>query len=187
MRDPSHFRANSRREREAWRLAILFHEFVWTQRSSLAGEGIGTSGMERLRRFLHPAGERKGILDTQRMHANAGSRHGNGTYSLPTTLNSQPNHTRRMSHTIRTITIIVPTIPIPNIAPPRGHIAHQGCPCRHDRSGFRLLSEQNQTDHRNGICARSVEYVVVLIRICRCTRVPPRPFGFPRKDSEGKY
>jgi hypothetical protein len=25
--------------------------------------------MERLRRFLHPASERKGILDTQRMHA----------------------------------------------------------------------------------------------------------------------
>jgi hypothetical protein len=143
--------------------------------------------MEHLRRFLHPASERKGILDTQRMHANAGSRHGNGTYSRPTTLNSQPNHTRRMSHTIRTITIIVPTIPIPNIAPPRGHIAHHGCPCRHDRSGFRLLSEQNQTDHRNGICARSVEYVVVLIRICRCARVPPRSFGFPRKDSEGKY
>jgi hypothetical protein len=60
-------------------------------------------------------------------------------------LHSQPNHTRRMSHTTTTITIIVPTIPKPNIAPPRGHIAHQGCPCRHDRPGFRLLSDQNQT------------------------------------------
>jgi hypothetical protein len=120
--------------------------------------------MERLRRFLHPASERKGILDTQRMHANAGSRHGNGTNSRPTTLNSQPNHVRRTSHTISTITIIVPTKPKPNIAPPDGHIGHQGYPCRHDRPGFRLSSEQNQTDHRNGIYARSVECIVVLIR-----------------------
>jgi hypothetical protein len=55
---------NNRREREAWRLAILFRGFVWTwtQRISFAGEGIGTSGMERLRQFLRPASERKGIL-----------------------------------------------------------------------------------------------------------------------------
>jgi hypothetical protein len=143
--------------------------------------------MERLRPFLHPASERKGILDTQRMHTNAGSRHSNGTNSRPTTLNSQPNHVRRTSHTISTITIIVPTKPKPNIAPPGGHIGHQGYPYRHDRPGFRLSSEQNQTDHRNGIYARSVECIVVLIRICRCARVPPRSFGFPRKDSEGKY
>src|ERR1017187_2082780 len=64
----------SRREREAWRLAILFHGFVWTwtQRISSAGEGIATSGMERLHQFLHPASERKGILAAPRMHAHAG-------------------------------------------------------------------------------------------------------------------
>ena len=143
--------------------------------------------MERLRQFIHPASERKGILVTQRIHVNARSRHGNGAYSRPTTLNSQPNHARRTSHTTTTITMIVPTIPKPNIAPPGGHIGHQGYPCRHDRPGFRQSSEQNQTDHRNGIYARSVECIVVLIRICRCARVPPRSFGFPRKDSEGKY
>ena len=66
-------------------------------------------------------------------------------YSRPTTLNSQPNHTRRTIHTISTITIIVPTKPKPNIAPPSGHIGHQGYPYRHDRPGFRLSSDQNQT------------------------------------------
>jgi hypothetical protein len=88
---------------------------------------------------------RAAIPSARRMHANAGSRHGNGIYSRPTTLHSQPNHTRRMSHTISTITIIVPTTPKPNIAPPSGHIGHQGYPCRHDRPGFRLSSDQNQT------------------------------------------
>jgi hypothetical protein len=81
---------------------------------------------------------------SRRMHANAGSRRGNRTYSRPTTLNSQPNHARRMSHTITTITITVPNKPIPNIAPPGGHIGHQSCPYRHDRPGFRLSSDQNQ-------------------------------------------
>jgi len=80
-----------------------------------------------------------------RIHANAGSRHGNGIYSRPTTLHSQPNHTRRMSHTISTITITVPTKPKPNIAPPSEHIGHQGYPYRHNRHGFRLSSDQNQT------------------------------------------
>src|ERR1017187_474366 len=27
----------------------------------------------------------------------------------------------------------------------KGHIGHQGYPCRHDRPGFRLSSDQNQT------------------------------------------
>jgi hypothetical protein len=45
----SHLRMRSHREREAWRLAILLRGFVWTQRSSFAGEGIGALGMERLR------------------------------------------------------------------------------------------------------------------------------------------
>jgi len=51
------------------------------------------------------------------------------------------NHARRMSHTITTITIIVPTKPKPNISPPGVHIGHQGHPCRHDRpdSGCRLV------------------------------------------------
>ena len=88
---------------------------------------------------------RAAVLTAMRMHANAGSRHGNGIYSRPTTLHSQPNHTRRMSHTTSTITITVPTTPKPNIAPPSGHIGHQGCPCRHGRPGFRLSSDQNQT------------------------------------------
>src|ERR1035438_8417257 len=63
-------------------------------------------------------------------------------------LNFQPNHTRRMSHTISTITIIVPTKPKPNIAPPSGYIGHQGYPCRHDRSDFgcRLI----KTSHYHG-------------------------------------
>ena len=121
------------------------------------------------------------------MYANAGSRHGNGIYSRPTTLNFQPNHTRRMSHTISTITITVPSKPKPNIAPPGGHTGHQSYPYRHDRPGFRLSSDQNQTDHRNGIYVRSVECVVVLIRICRCARVHAKSFGFSRKTSEGKY
>ncbi len=43
-----------------------------------------------------------------------------------------PPHTRRTSHTMSKITIIVPTKPRPNIAPPSGHRA-QGYPCRHDR------------------------------------------------------
>jgi len=60
-------------------------------------------------------------------------------------LNSRENHARRMSHTISTITIIVPTTPKPNIAPPSGHIGHQGDPWRHDRPGFRLSSDQNGT------------------------------------------
>jgi hypothetical protein len=71
--------------------------------------------------------------------------HGSGTYSRPSTLNAQSNHTRRMSHTTSTITIIVPTKPKPNIAPPRGYIGHQGYPCGHDRPGFRLSSDQNKT------------------------------------------
>jgi hypothetical protein len=148
------------------------------------------------------------------MYANAGSRHGNGTYSRPTTLNSQPNHARRTSHTTTTITIIVPTKPKPNIAPPGGHIGHQGYPYRHDRPGFRLSSDQNQTITRivemgsvrspacfawvtgfqslvnwkaRGLCARSGKCIVVPIGICRCARVPARSFGFPRKTSEGNY
>jgi hypothetical protein len=54
-------------------------------------------------------------------------------------------YTRRMSHTTNTITIIVPTKPKPNIAPPSGHIGHQGYPCRHNRTGFWLSSDQNRT------------------------------------------
>ena len=87
---------------------------------------------------------RAAIPSSRRMHANARSRHGNGIYSRPTTLNSRPNHRRRTSHTTSTITIIVPNKPKPNIAPPSGHIGHQGYPCRHDRPGFRLSSDQNQ-------------------------------------------
>lgn len=96
------------------------------------------------------------VPSARRMHANAGSRHGNAIYSRPTTLHSQPNHTRRMSHTISTITIIVPTTPKPNVAPPSGHIGHQGYPCRYDRPGFRLSSDQNQTMTRSSkwdLCA----------------------------------
>ena len=57
---------NNRREREAWRLAILFREFVWTwtQRISFAEKGIRTAGMGRLRQLLLPASERDGILAT---------------------------------------------------------------------------------------------------------------------------
>jgi len=54
---------------------------------------------------------------------------------------SRRNHTRRMSHTISTITIIVPTKPKPNISPPSGHIGHQRYPYSDDRpaSGCRLI------------------------------------------------
>src|SRR5450631_3987373 len=53
-----------------------------------------------------------------------------------------------MSHTISTITIIVPTKPKPNISPPSGHLGHQAYPCRHDRpdSGCRLI----KTSHHHG-------------------------------------
>ena len=61
-KDSLHLQVRSRRELEAWRLAILFRGFVWTQRSSFAEKGIGMSGIERLRQFLHPASERKGIF-----------------------------------------------------------------------------------------------------------------------------
>ena len=134
--------------------------------------------MERLRRFLHPASERKGILDTQRMHANAGSRHGNGTNSRPTDLNSQPNHTRRISHTITTITMIVPTKPKPNISPPSGHMGYQGYPCSDDRpdSGCRLIKTSHITDHRNGICALS-DLLCLHYRQPRSTAPAIRGFG----------
>src|ERR1035438_6089143 len=51
------------------------------------------------------------------------------------------NHARRMSHTTSTITITVPTKPIPNISPPSRLIGHQGYPYSHDRpdSGCRLI------------------------------------------------
>jgi hypothetical protein len=46
-----------------------------------------------------------------------------------------------MSHTIRTITIIVPTKPIPNISPPGERSGHQVNPYGKDRddSGRRLI------------------------------------------------
>jgi hypothetical protein len=51
-----------------------------------------------------------------------------------------PLHTRRTSHTITRITIIVPTTPRPNIVPPVEHVGHRSHPYRHDGpgSGFRL-------------------------------------------------
>jgi len=88
------------------------------------------------------------------------------------------NHTRRTSHTISTITIIVPTKPKPNISPPSGYIGHQGYPCRYDRpdSGCRLIKTSHITDHRNGICALS-DLLCLHYRQPRSTAPAIRGFG----------
>jgi hypothetical protein len=137
---------------------------------------------------------RAAIPSSRRMHANARSRHGNGIYSRPTTLNSRPNHRRRTSHTTSTITIIVPTKPKPNIAPPSGHIGHQGYPCRHDRPGFRLSSDQNQTitriiemgSVRSPTCCAWITAKLDITRKMGYFRIDEKPTGTRKDGAESR-
>jgi len=75
-----------------------------------------------------------------------------------------------MSHTITTITIIVPTKPKPNISPPRGHIGQQGYPCRHDRPDCACRLIKTSQYHESSKCDLCALRLVVAALPCMSVR-----------------